>query len=411
MAFTVTDFSGLGPGLQSIANIFANQQTSAVEADLKRNTRDNLIATRANTVADTALKEQDYKRVGANMLNAQELEAALANPDGFNMRDVLANSVSYNNAGNINVMPGAEGVALQQALAPTMVDPLTLSLQMAPGVPWQNTPAGVTQALGANSQLELNKLRLTAALGGKGGAGGNSMNITPEMQSAFEQQADRFYQTHFPGQVVPPQVKDRLVSEAAEWASQNGSVVGAVENAAGNMQFDTITKEAERPWYENLYRTAMWLSGRTDLAPGRDQPTTQREVNISGVNTDPRELANQLTIQELLASMGAAPVVEGLPGSPAALPGGAVQAGSEESKQQVPTRFSTVQRDANGMTYTPDQNGVAQPTPEGTIAYSKSGKGPDYVMRDGQWTVMEEEKPAADTKKKLYNPLDAIPVG
>ena len=282
MVMTVTDYSGLGPAMSNIAQLFINAPNRAVEADLMRQRR-------AGMVAQTALDEQQFKRDQWNLQQAQDAsglyqDAAMGNagmgmmpgmgeggPMPPNMLDVIGSSITLDSTGNVSQGLSPADIAgnaiitrpnyygSEQSLSNALLGSGLINNAA-------NTPVGQTRGLqsaertnAADNAAKISEQNLAGLQGmgeqfiesGPGGPGtGKVRDVSPAQMNEFVNEAKYLFDDIYPGAQVAPAIIREVATLAAERYRQTGNAIGAVDEAARSLGLNLEESVDQGKWGE-----------------------------------------------------------------------------------------------------------------------------------------------------------------
>lgn len=415
MAITVNNFDSLGPALSNIGNLFANSGSMAVEADLQRQRRNQIIAATAVSQRDAALKQQQQDIIAQQQAQAGGLRDLYTSPD-LNLEDpatiarIIAGGITANpNGGGMDMLDPKDVLGSNMQIAPGMYDPGELSNVLAgTGTAWNSTPAGAAAENAAQYQQALDvakvgqqgglaeillKSMIPAGAGGGAGQPLARMNVDGKDAEMLAANVEQFINSEFPGQQVGPEIKQALLAAAGEEAAMSHSIVGAVERAAQRMSFGEVKGDPYNGWFGSTFMA----NPNPSKVILDEAPATPAAAAPSGAlgSAQVQQLAQTFGIDlgSLLGGAVASPGPEAAAPPqqvPAAPPSeGPTREAAARPKQVDVSVAAKVTRDADGKYWTRGPDGQLAEIREGRMLYGQKEGMPDWVFHNGKWEKVQ----------------------
>jgi hypothetical protein len=242
MAMTVTDYSGLGPAMGKLGDIFTGMQTDAAKADLMRHQRDQY-------VADTALLNQKFGNLAKDRATIDARNAFYASHPDFSDPAVLAKQFSMStmdptSGAGSNIDPVDAWRIANDIQYPS--DPGASPEQysrgaLSSGLAWGSTPYGAQlnddaamqrQQYASNAAQEGDVLRylLTPQKPPK------LYNVNAKTTAKIPEIVKGALATQYPGVNVDPQTEAEIEQQVAREMGYTNNVGSAVGNVLDRMK-------------------------------------------------------------------------------------------------------------------------------------------------------------------------------
>lgn len=391
MAFSYTNFDGMGEGLSNIAKIIAAGPQMAAEADLNRTRRNDL-------VAGTALKTQQHDIMSNNMNSVEGLAAALAGLTPETALDPAVQAQLYSHGVTLNPNTGAIEMAdpgdiagYRAGINPGAFDDESLStILTGAGMPFQNTPIGVSEQLAAgnaNNMRDNNTDVLKTLLPALLGTGAAGRVASPASLSKAAMELIKNDVAKFLGGNADPQMIGALTAAASDYAAANRYAPGAVYKAAQAMG---LTQDGTKGGFLGIGSQPNWSA--TEMNPDFQPPT------LNG--SSPATLAGNAAVDKLLSSLSASLGLDlsGLTGltaaDPAVAPGDAATAPEAvvpEDPADAPEPSADIPEGVDPETATDatGESGIPTVVDESGQAYVDDGSG-WQAIKTGQSVAIDD---------------------